>query len=217
MRIILLGPPSSGKGTQAAFITEQFDIPHISTGDILRQNIREGTELGRNAKSYMDRGDLVPDSLVNEMMAERLSRRDCEGGFLLDGFPRTVEQAHKLDEILGDEHKIDSVIEIDVDVDELVSRAVGRRVCPKCSASFHIRNHPSERGDLCDKCGERLIHREDDVEATVRNRLRVYEERTGVLTHFYQDRGIVNKVNGNASPVEVSKEIIARLNDTFKK
>lgn len=215
MKIILLGPPSSGKGTQAKFITENFDIPHISTGDILRQNIREGTELGMNAKAYMDKGDLVPDDLINHMMGKRLSESDCENGFLLDGFPRTVEQANKLDEVLG-ERRIDSVIVIEVNSDELVARAVGRRVCPKCGASFHITNNPSRSGEDCDRCGGHLIHREDDVESTVRNRLEVYEKRTSVLTKFYEDRGIVYRVNGNASPVEVSKEIISRLNDIHK-
>ncbi|MDO4753917.1 MAG: adenylate kinase [Bacillota bacterium] len=212
MKIILLGPPSSGKGTQAQFITEKFDIPHISTGDILRQNIREGSELGLNAKAYMEKGDLVPDSLINDMMAKRLAESDCEAGFLLDGFPRTVEQANKLDEVLGS-RRLDAVIVIDVDSDELVARAVGRRVCPKCSASFHIKNKPSQKGEFCDNCGDKLVQREDDVESTVRNRLEVYDKRTSVLIKYYEDRGIVHKVNGNASPVEVSTEIISRLND----
>lgn len=215
MRIILLGPPSSGKGTQAKYITEKFGVPHISTGDILRQNIRENTELGRTAKMYMDKGDLVPDSLINDMMAKRLSEADCAFGFLLDGFPRTVEQADKLGEVLGS-RAIDSVIVIQVDSEELVARAVGRRVCPKCSASFHIKNKPSEKGEYCDECGDRLIQREDDVESTVRNRLEVYEQRTSVLVRYYEDKGIVHKVDGNASPVEVSTEIIKKLNDIHK-
>lgn len=217
MRVILLGPPSSGKGTQAAYITKKYGIPHISTGDILRQNIREGTKLGTEAKSYMDRGDLVPDTLINDMMADRLSQDDCSKGFLLDGFPRTVEQAHKLDEVLGTSHKIDAVIQMEVETEELVMRGVGRRVCTGCSASYHIKNRPSSKGDHCESCGGKLVQRDDDVESTVRNRLSVYMERTSVLTKYYEDRGIVRRINGNASPDEVSGEIIEKLDDILKK
>ncbi len=216
MNIILLGPPSSGKGTQAAYITEKYRIPHISTGDILRQNIREGTELGHQAKQYMDAGNLVPDTLVNAMVADRLKQPDCSGGFLLDGFPRTHEQAIKLDELLGGS-AVDAVIEINVDREELISRAVGRRVCPKCSASYHIKNNPSNRGSQCQNCGTELVHRADDEEQTVKNRIEVYEKMTSMLVQFYKDRGIVHTVCGNAPVSEVRDEIIQKLNDIYKK
>lgn len=215
MNIILLGPPSSGKGTQAVYITEEYRIPHISTGDILRQNIREGTELGRRAKQFMDGGNLVPDELVNEMVSARLAQPDAAEGFLLDGFPRTYEQAVKLDEILGD-RKVDIIVEIQVAREELISRAVGRRVCPKCSASYHVKNRPSKKGSFCENCGTELVHRADDNEETVKNRIDIYENMTSMLVDFYRERGIVSSVDGNASAQQVRDEIIKRLNDIHK-
>ena len=164
MNLILLGPPGAGKGTQAARIVEKYNIPHISTGDIFRKNISEGTKLGKKAKEYMDRGELVPDSLVIEIATDRLTEDDCADGFLLDGFPRTVEQAVALDAFLGGRgEKINHVLDIDVPKEELMTRLIGRRVCKECGATYHVTNMPPAKEGICDKCGGELIQRADDT------------------------------------------------------
>ena len=187
MNLILLGPPGAGKGTQAARIVEKYNIPHISTGDIFRKNISEGTKLGKKAKEYMDRGELVPDSLVIEIATDRLTEDDCADGFLLDGFPRTVEQAVALDAFLGGRgEKINHVLDIDVPKEELMTRLIGRRVCKECGATYHVTNMPPAKEGICDKCGGELIQRADDTEATVENRIEVYNQQTMPLVEYYK-------------------------------
>ena len=175
MNLILLGPPGAGKGTQAVKIVEKYHIPHISTGDIFRANIKNGTELGKKAKAYMDKGELVPDDLVCEIATSRLLEDDCKDGCLLDGFPRTVYQAEKLDEFL-EKHgkKVDKVLDIAVEKDELMTRLIGRRVCKACGATYHVTNMPPKKEGVCDKCGGELMQRADDTEETVENRIEVY-------------------------------------------
>lgn len=198
MNLILLGPPGAGKGTQAARIIEKYNIPHISTGDIFRKNIKEGTRLGKKAKEYMDKGELVPDSLVIEIATDRLTEDDCKEGFLLDGFPRTVEQAVALDAFLG-EHgkKIDHVLDIDVPKEELMTRLIGRRVCKNCGATYHITNMPPKTEGVCDKCGGELMQRDDDTESTVENRIEVYNKQTKPLLDYYDRLGNIAHLDGS--------------------
>lgn len=212
MKIILLGPPGAGKGTQAEFITHEYHVPHISTGELLRQNIRENTDLGRAAQGYMEKGNLVPDELIFGMIGSRLAEDDCEHGFLLDGFPRNEAQAMKLDEILG-HGGVDIAIHIGCEPEELVARAVNRRVCKKCGATYNLLNRPSKDGSQCEKCGGDLFHRPDDVEETVMNRIAIYEQQTRPLVDFYERKGKLFKVNGNAPLEEVRAIIKERLND----
>ena len=182
LRTILLGPPGAGKGTQAAKIVEKYHIPHISTGDIFRENIKNGTELGKKAQEYMNRGELVPDDLVIEIATTRLLADDCAEGFLLDGFPRTVYQAEKLDEFLAAHgSKIDKVLDIAVEKEELMVRLTGRRVCKACGASYHVVNIPPKKEGICDVCGGPLVQRADDNAETVANRIEVYEAQTCLL------------------------------------
>ena len=212
MNIILLGPPGAGKGTQAAKIVEKYGVPHISTGDIFRENIKQGTELGKKAKSYMDKGELVPDDLVIEIATDRLSREDCKNGFMLDGFPRTVYQAEKLDEFLKNAgRKIDHVLDIAVEKEKLVPRITGRRVCPACGASFHIVNIPPKKEGICDACGGELIQRADDTEATVANRIDVYEKQTMPLIDYYEKAKVVSHIDGAAALDAVFAEIVKIL------
>ncbi len=212
MNIILLGPPGAGKGTQAAKIVEKYGVPHISTGDIFRENIKQGTELGKKAKSYMDKGELVPDDLVIEIATDRLSREDCKNGFMLDGFPRTVYQAEKLDEFLKSAgRKIDHVLDIAVEKEKLVPRITGRRVCPACGASFHIVNVPPKKEGICDACGGQLIQRADDTEATVANRIDVYEKQTMPLIDYYEKAKVVSHIDGAAALDAVFAEIVKIL------
>lgn len=209
MRLILLGPPGAGKGTQAEFIVDQYQIPHISTGDIFRKNIKEGTELGLRAKSYIDQGALVPDSLVVEIVEARLKEADCHGGFLLDGFPRTVFQAEELDKVL-ERMGVDltAVLNIKVDPELLVSRAVGRRICRSCGATYHIHNNPSRVDGVCDKCGGELYQRSDDIEETVANRINVYMNETSPLIHYYEVRGKLVNIDGEQDIKVVSSDIV---------
>ena len=197
MRIVIMGPPGAGKGTQAALIKNAYNIPHISTGDMFREAISNQTALGIEAKKNIDKGMLVPDSVTISLVKERLSQDDCKKGFLLDGFPRTIAQAQALDEILKELNiKLDAVINIDVDFNVLVDRIIGRRVCPKCGASFHIKNQPPKKDGICDECGATLVQRKDDTKETVVPRVDVYTNQTKPLLDYYNKQGIVKNVCG---------------------
>ncbi len=192
MKLILLGAPGAGKGTQAKWISEEYGIPHISTGDILRKNVAEGTELGKEAKKYMDEGKLVPDELIIDMVRDRLSQDDCKNGFILDGFPRTIKQAEALEKITD----VDAVLNIYVPFEKLIERITGRRTCPKCGAVYHIKYNPPKKDNICDVCGTPLIQRDDDKEETVRKRLKTYEEQTAPLIDYYEKKGKLITVEG---------------------
>lgn len=208
MRLVILGPPGAGKGTQATSIVEEFGITHISTGDIFRENIKNNTPLGAKAKSYMDKGLLVPDELVNEIVVDRIARDDVQNGFLLDGFPRTVNQAVALDAALENMGtKLDRVINIIVDRDLLIERACGRRVCPKCGTTYHVSNNPPKVAGICDLDGATLIQREDDVEETVKTRIGVYEEQTSPLIDYYKAQGLLLDIDGSKEIASVWDEI----------
>lgn len=214
LRTILLGPPGAGKGTQAAKIIEKYNIPHISTGDIFRENIKKGTELGKKAQEYMNRGELVPDDLVIEIATTRLLEDDCKDGFLLDGFPRTVYQAEKLDEFLAaHDSKIDKVIDIAVGKDELMERLTGRRVCKSCGASYHIVNIPPKKEGVCDICGGELIQRTDDNAETVANRIEVYEAQTMPLIEYYEKAGNIAHIDGATGLDNVFVDIVKALGE----
>ncbi|MDW7661233.1 MAG: adenylate kinase [Bacillota bacterium] len=212
MRLILLGPPGAGKGTQAEFIIDKYGIPHISTGDIFRKNIKEGTALGTRAKSFMDKGELVPDSLVVEIVEDRLKEADCKEGFLLDGFPRTEVQALELDKVLENMGvDLNAVINIKVNPEILVSRAIGRRICRTCGATYHVVNNPPKIEGVCDKCGGELYQRSDDVEETVKNRINVYVNETSPLIHYYEKRGKLVDIEGEQDIDVVSEDIVNAL------
>lgn len=197
MKLIIMGPPGAGKGTQAALIKEEYKIPHISTGDMFREAIKNQTPLGMEAKSYMDKGALVPDSVTIGLVKERLSKADCQEGFLLDGFPRTIPQAEALNEILKELNiKLDAVVNIEVDDSILIDRIVGRRVCPECKAGYHVTNLQPKVEGICDVCGATLVQRKDDTEETVKNRLTVYANQTKPLLEFYNNFGLVKTING---------------------
>ena len=204
MNVILLGAPGAGKGTQAVRIAAAMNIPHISTGDIFRKNIKEKTPVGLKAKSYIDRGQLVPDEVVVEIVQQRIDEDDCKNGFLLDGFPRTIAQAEALDRLTN----IDSVISLEVDLDKLVDRITGRRVCEKCGESYHV---STKKDDICEKCGGKLIQRADDTEETVKSRLNVYKNETAPLINFYKNQGVLKNVDGMKSIEEVFEEISKAL------
>ena len=193
-----MGPPGAGKGTQAALIKEAFQIPHISTGDMFREAMRNETKVGLEAKKYIDNGMLVPDSVTNALVKERLSQADCKNGFLLDGFPRNISQAEALDNILSELNiKLDAVIDIEVEFSILVDRVVGRRICPKCGAGYHIKNLKPKKDGICDVCGSELIQRKDDNEETIKTRLNVYSEQTKPLLAYYDKQGLVKTFNGD--------------------
>lgn len=193
-----MGPPGAGKGTQAALIKEAFQIPHISTGDMFREAMRNETKVGLEAKKYIDNGMLVPDSVTNALVKERLSQADCKKGFLLDGFPRNISQAEALDNILSELNiKLDAVINIEVEFSILVDRVVGRRICPKCGAGYHIKNLKPKKDGICDVCGSELIQRKDDNEETIKTRLNVYSEQTKPLLAYYDKQGLVKTFNGD--------------------
>ncbi len=207
MRIILLGPPGAGKGTQAEKIIERHSVAHISTGDILRANVKSGTELGLKAQGYMDSGKLVPDDVIIGMMETRLQEKDCARGFLLDGFPRTVPQAEALDEMLSRLGlALDGVVLLDVDDETVVKRLSGRRMCRRCGKIFNVSFKPSNKGDICDSCDGELYQRDDDKESVIRNRLAVYHQQTAPLIVYYQDRGQLHRidaVNGDSVPDQI--------------
>lgn len=212
MNIILLGPPGAGKGTQAAGIVEKYKVPHISTGDIFRENIKQGTDLGKKAQEYMNKGELVPDDLVIEIATSRLAEDDCKNGFLLDGFPRTVYQAEKLDEFLKAKGgKIDHVLDIAVGKEELMKRLIGRRVCRSCGATYHIVNMPPAKEGVCDKCGGELYQRSDDKEETVANRIDVYEAQTKPLVNYYEKAGVLAHIDGTIGLKNVFDDIVKVL------
>lgn len=204
MNVILLGAPGAGKGTQAVRIAAAMNIPHISTGDIFRKNIKKKTPVGLKAKSYIDRGQLVPDEVVVEIVQQRIDEDDCKNGFLLDGFPRTIAQAEALDRLTN----IDNVINLEVDLDKLVDRITGRRVCEKCGESYHV---STKKDDICEKCGGKLIQRADDTEETVKSRLNVYKNETAPLINFYKNQGVLKNVDGMKSIEEVFEEISKAL------
>lgn len=214
LRAVLLGPPGAGKGTQAVRLVEKYEIPHISTGDIFRKNIKEGTELGKKAQEYMNAGALVPDGLVVDLVKDRLQQDDCKNGFLLDGFPRTIFQAEKLDEFLSESNqKMDIVINLKVEKEALIKRLTGRRVCKDCGASYHIVNVPPKKEGVCDICGGELIQRKDDNIETVENRINVYEDQTAPLIGYYKEAGSLVDFDGEASLDEVFDAIVQAIGE----
>ena len=212
MKIILMGPPGAGKGTQAEKLVELYQIPHISTGDMFRKAQKDGTELGLKAKEYMEQGQLVPDEVTVGIVRERLAEADCKDGFLLDGFPRTVQQADALDGILKDlGMALDRVINIEVDKAFLVDRRTGRRVCRTCGATFHVVNKAPKVEGVCDKCGGELYQRNDDKIETVSNRLDVYAAQTAPLIEYYQSKGVMSSIDGSKSMEDVLADIRSAL------
>jgi len=212
MKLILLGAPGAGKGTQAVNLSQRLSIPHISTGDIFRANIKEGTELGKKAKEFIDRGLLVPDDLTVSIVKDRLQKPDCSKGFLLDGFPRTIPQAERLDEVLRDMGmELDAVINLDVPDEVIVRRMAGRRVCRNCGMAYHIVTNPPKSEGRCDSCGDELIIRDDDKEETVLERLRTYHEKTEPLIDYYEEKGLLLRFDGTKDIQETTNEIMDRL------
>ena len=213
MKIIMLGAPGAGKGTQAELIAEKYNIPHISTGDIFRSNIKNGTELGKKAKSYMDQGLLVPDELTCDLVADRIVADDCANGFILDGFPRTIPQAHALDTVLAKMNTaMDFAINVDVPDEVIVSRMGGRRVC-SCGATYHVEFNPPKVSGICDVCGKELYIRDDDQPQTVQKRLDVYHENTQPLIDYYEKQGILKTVDGTQNMEKVFADITDLLGE----
>ena len=210
MKLILLGAPGAGKGTQAEIISEKFNIPTISTGNIIRAALKAGTEMGLKAKAYTDKGELVPDSVVIGIIRERLSESDCENGFILDGFPRTIPQAEALD---GMDIAIDAALSIEVADSEIVKRMSGRRVCPACGASYHTEYKKPEKEGICNLCGEKLIIRKDDEPATVENRLKVYHDQTEPLKSYYKAKGKLLEVEGQDKVADTTALVLSALSE----
>lgn len=212
MKIIMLGAPGAGKGTQAKMIAEKYHIPHVSTGDIFRANIKNGTELGMEAKKYMDKGQLVPDELTVKILLDRVAREDCRDGYVLDGFPRTIPQAQVLEEALAErDEKVDYAINVDVPDENIVRRMAGRRACLKCGATYHVEHIPPRQEGICDACGNELVLRDDDKPETVLKRLQVYHNQTQPLIDFYTSRDVLRTVDGTADMKDVFAEIVKVL------
>lgn len=212
MKIIMLGAPGAGKGTQAKMIADKYGVPHISTGDIFRANIKNGTELGMEAKKYMDQGLLVPDELTVKILLDRVAADDCKNGYVLDGFPRTIPQAEVLDNALnGLGDKIDYAIDVDVPDENIVKRMSGRRACLACGATYHMEHVPPKAEGICDRCGKELVLRDDDKAETVLNRLKVYHEQTQPLIDFYGAKGILKTVDGTQPMEDVFGAIVKIL------
>lgn len=213
MNLMLFGAPGAGKGTQAKFLIEKYNIPQISTGDILRAAIADKTDMGMEAKKFMDDGKLVPDSTIIGIIKDRLAQDDCKDGFILDGFPRTLPQAQALNELMKDMNiSLDKVISLDVPDELIVGRITGRRVCSKCGASFHVEFNPSKKEDICDYCGGELGIRKDDNADTVKSRLEAYHEQTSPLIEFYTTMGVIVTLDGTKDVSEVTSDMIAALN-----
>ena len=212
MKIIMLGAPGAGKGTQAKKIAEKYHIPHISTGDIFRANIKGGTELGMKAKSYMDQGQLVPDDVTIGMLLDRIAEADCENGYVLDGFPRTIPQAECLDAALEKRgEKVDFAINVEVPDENIVNRMSGRRACVGCGATYHIKYNPTKVDGVCDACGEKLVLRDDDKPETVQKRLGVYHDQTQPLIDYYTKSGVLKEVDGTVDMEDVFQAIVEIL------
>jgi len=212
MRLVLVGPPGAGKGTQAQFLAEHFAIPHIATGDIFRANLRAGTPLGAEAKGYMDAGELVPDTVTNAMVADRLKEADAANGFLLDGFPRNVFQAEVLDAILSDAGTpLDAALEFTVDQAEVIKRLAGRRTCRNCGRVWHVDLEATKSPGICDDCGGEIYQRDDDNENTVRRRLEVYAEQTAPIVDYYRHRGLLISISAMGEISEITKRAISAL------
>ena len=212
MKIIMLAAPGAGKGTQAKQIADKYSIPHISTGDIFRANIKNGTELGKKAKQYMDQGALVPDELTCDLVMDRIQQDDCKNGFVLDGFPRTIPQAEALAAALGKiNEKMDYAIDVDVPDENIVNRMSGRRACLNCGATYHLISIPPKVEGICDRCGSEIVLREDDKPETVQKRLKVYHEQTQPLIDYYKNQGILKSVDGTQPMDEVFKAIVTIL------
>ena len=212
MKIIMLGAPGAGKGTQAKMIAEKYGVPHVSTGDIFRANIKNGTELGMEAKKYMDQGQLVPDERTVKILLDRVAQPDCEGGYVLDGFPRTIPQAEVLDKALSElNESIDYAINVDVPDENIVRRMSGRRACLGCGATYHIEHIPPKTEGICDTCGQELVLRDDDKAETVLNRLNVYHKQTQPLIDFYTEKGVLKTVDGTVDMKDVFAAIVAIL------
>ena len=214
MKIVMLGAPGAGKGTQAIKIADKYDIPHISTGDIFRANIKGGTELGQKAKSYIDKGELVPDEVTIGMLLDRIAQDDCKNGYVLDGFPRTIPQAESLTEALKSQgDKIDFALNIDVPDEAIIERMSGRRACPKCGATYHIVYAAPKTENICDKCGTELIIRSDDKPETVKDRLNVYHQQTEPLIAYYKAAGVLREIDGTQELPKVFEDVVAILSE----
>ena len=212
MKIIMLGAPGAGKGTQAKMIAEKYQVPHVSTGDIFRANIKNGTELGMEAKKYMDQGLLVPDELTVKILLDRVAQEDCANGYVLDGFPRTIPQAEVLDNALSKLNEaIDYAINVDVPDENIIRRMSGRRACLSCGATYHMEHVPPKKEGVCDKCNQELVLRDDDKPETVQNRLKVYHDQTQPLIDFYSNKGILKTVDGTVDMKDVFAAIVAIL------
>ena len=214
MKIVMLGAPGAGKGTQAIKIADKYDIPHISTGDIFRANIKGGTELRQKAKSYIDKGELVPDEVTIGMLLDRIAQDDCKNGYVLDGFPRTIPQAESLTEALKSQgDQIDFALNIDVPDEAIIERMSGRRACPKCGATYHIVYAAPKTENICDKCGTELIIRSDDKPETVKDRLNVYHQQTEPLIAYYKTAGVLREVDGTQELPKVFEDVVAILSE----
>ncbi|MFC1624567.1 adenylate kinase [Candidatus Omnitrophota bacterium] len=216
MRIVLLGPPGAGKGTQAVMLSERLHFFHLATGDILRENVKEDTDIGRKAKSFMDKGELVPDDIVIEMMLEKIKLIDRDKGFILDGFPRTMYQAKKLDIALEkSDLPIDLVTYFKTSVDVVIFRLTGRRLCEDCGANYHIVNMPTKIEGICDKCNGKLYRRKDDSEDTIKKRLEIYNDQTKELIDYYKDRGILKEISGDLEAGKVYENLFVIFKHEF--